>query len=199
MAGALRSRGLLAYAQPDALRAATQAVADDPLSSRRTPGATASSDPNLAPPPVTPTSPLIALRRRQAGRDAIPSSPGGNIDDARRPRRVDNLHGTATAAVAAAPVNGVGILGVWPGARALNVPLPDRAITLLGLGRGHPHARSAAGAAVINMSYGSQQLCRAEYNAIQLAVRRGIVPVAAAGNEFDRGNPLEFPPRCRTC
>ena len=49
------------------------------------------------------------------------------------------------------------------------------------------------GAAVINMSYGSQSLCRAEYNAIQLAVRRGIVPVAAAGNEFDAGNPLEFP------
>ena len=43
------------------------------------------------------------------------------------------------------------------------------------------------------MSYGSQSLCRAEYNAIQLAVRRGIVPVAAAGNEFDAGNPLEFP------
>ena len=49
------------------------------------------------------------------------------------------------------------------------------------------------GAAVINMSYGSRSLCRAEYNALQLAVRRGIVPVAAAGNEFDEGNPLEFP------
>jgi hypothetical protein len=46
---------------------------------------------------------------------------------------------------------------------------------------------------VINMSYGSQSLCRAEYNAIQLAIRRGIVPVAAAGNEFAEGNPLEFP------
>src|SRR6185503_18406059 len=31
------------------------------------------------------------------------------------------------------------------------------------------------------------------YIAIQFAVARGIVPVAAAGNEFDQGNPPEFP------
>jgi hypothetical protein len=43
------------------------------------------------------------------------------------------------------------------------------------------------------MSYGSPTLCRAEYRGLQLAVRRGIVPVAAAGNEFAAGNPLEFP------
>ncbi len=64
---------------------------------------------------------------------------------------------------------------------------------MLGLGERACARRSAHGAAVINMSYGSQSLCRAEYNALQLAVRRGIVPVAAAGNEFDSGNPLEFP------
>jgi hypothetical protein len=51
----------------------------------------------------------------------------------------------------------------------------------------------AAHAAVINMSYGSASLCRAEYRALQRAVRHGIVPVAAAGNEFGAGNPLEFP------
>ncbi len=38
---------------------------------------------------------------------------------------VTNSHGTATASVAAAPQNGIGILGVWPGARALNVPLAE--------------------------------------------------------------------------
>ena len=46
---------------------------------------------------------------------------------------------------------------------------------------------------MINMSYGSQALCYTEYVALQLAVARGIVPVAAAGNEFAEGNPLEFP------
>ena len=48
-------------------------------------------------------------------------------------------------------------------------------------------------AAVINMSYGSRGLCFPEYVALQVAVANGIVPVAAAGNEFADGNPLEFP------
>ena len=43
------------------------------------------------------------------------------------------------------------------------------------------------------MSYGSTGLCFPEYVALQFAVARGIVPVAAAGNEFAEGNPLEFP------
>ena len=43
------------------------------------------------------------------------------------------------------------------------------------------------------MSYGSRGLCFPEYVALQFAVVRGIVPVAAAGNEFGEGNPLEYP------
>ena len=72
------------------------------------------------------------------------------------------------------------------------MPLPPNALTCSASARGVREAIRDR-AAVINMSYGSRSLCRAEYNAIQLAVRRGIVPVAAAGNEFDAGNPLEFP------
>ena len=43
------------------------------------------------------------------------------------------------------------------------------------------------------MSYGSGTLCVAEQQQILRAVKKGIVPVAAAGNEFAAGNPLEFP------
>ncbi len=46
---------------------------------------------------------------------------------------------------------------------------------------------------MINMSYGSVNECVAESDAIQRAVRAGIVPVAASGNEFQDDNPLEFP------
>ena len=189
MAGALRSRGLLIYAQPDALRR-TRAVVDDPLSSSPPAWRAAVADPKLDPPPVTATSPLIALLDTRLD-ETHPEFIGSNIRTLGG-RRLDNLHGTATAAVAAAPKNGIGILGVWPGARALNVPLPPDALTCSASAGGVREA-IRDGAAVINMSYGSQTLCRAEYNAIQLAVRRGIVPVAAAGNEFDAGNPLEFP------
>ena len=43
------------------------------------------------------------------------------------------------------------------------------------------------------MSYGSAGLCVPEYVALQRAVKRGVVPVAAAGNEAAAGNPVEFP------
>jgi hypothetical protein len=190
MASALRSRGLLLYAQPDALRSTRQAMQNDPLSGPPNAWRAAIADPNLAPPAVTPTSPLIALLDTRLD-ETHPEFAGSAIATLGG-RPLDNLHGTATAAVAAAPQNGVGILGVWPGARALNVPLPPDALTCSASAKGVREAITD-GAAVINMSYGSQSLCRAEYNAIQLAVRRGIVPVAAAGNEFAEGNPLEFP------
>ena len=190
MASALRSRGLLLYAQPDALRETKQAVPDDPLSKSPDAWRAAIADPNLAPPPVTPTSPLIALLDTRLD-ETHPEFAGGNVATLGT-RPLDNLHGTATAAVAAAPKNDVGILGVWPGARALNVPMPPEALTCAASARGVREAIRDR-AAVINMSYGSQSICRPEYNAIQLAVRRGIVPVAAAGNEFAEGNPLEFP------
>jgi hypothetical protein len=190
MAGALRSRGLLLYAQPDALRRTRQAVPDDPLSKSPDAWRAAVADPNLTPPPVGEASPLIALLDTRLD-ETHPEFAGSNVRTLGT-RPLDNLHGTATAAVAAAPKNDVGILGVWPGARALNVPLPPDALTCSASARGVREAIRDR-AAVINMSYGSQSLCRAEYNAIQLAVRRGIVPVAAAGNEFAEGNPLEFP------
>ena len=43
------------------------------------------------------------------------------------------------------------------------------------------------------MSYGSDAYCRAEHEQLQRAVRAGVVAVAAAGNEFADGNPLEYP------
>ena len=191
MAGALRSRGLLLYAQPDALRSTKQAVPDDPLSKPPDAWRAAIADPNLLPPQVTPSSPLIALLDTRLDQTHAEWTGDPNIATLGN-RPLNNLHGTATAAVAAAPQNGIGIIGVWPGARALNVPLPPDALTCSASASGVRQAiRNRA--AVINMSYGSQSICRAEYNAIQLAIRRGIVPVAAAGNEFSDGNPLEFP------
>jgi hypothetical protein len=43
------------------------------------------------------------------------------------------------------------------------------------------------------MSYGAEAPCYTEYVALQFAVARGIVPVAAAGNEFAEGNHPEYP------
>lgn len=190
-AAALRRAGLLAFAEPDRLARPRQAPsAPDPLDARAR-WRDAVVDPALAPPPVTPASPLLALvdspvdlsHPEFAVGSGVSGLPGVPVTES---------HGTATAAIAAAPANDVGIRGVWPGMRALNVPLPAQRIACSDSARQISRAIDA-GAAVINMSYGSQQLCFAEYVALQFATGRGIVTVAAAGNEFAEGNPLEFP------
>jgi hypothetical protein len=76
--------------------------------------------------------------------------------------------------------------------RALNVPLPVDGISCADSAGGVNRAL-ASGAAVINMSYGSTSPCYAEYVQLQRGIRAGAIPVAAAGNEFAQGNPLEFP------
>jgi Subtilase family len=192
LAAALRRRDLLVYAQPNTLAApltAASAVATDPLTAPPDDWRAGIVDPVLVPPPVTAKSPLIALVDSQLD-PAHPEFAGGATRTLPE-LAVETSHGTATASVAAAPVNGVGIEGVWPGARALNVPLPKA----ISCARSADRIATAIEhkAAVINMSYGSQQPCYPEYIALQFAVARGIVPVAAAGNEFAEGNPLEFP------
>lgn len=188
-AAALRSRGLLAYAEPNRLSHSLD-VPDDPLSGPPNAWRQAVVDPALDPPAVTADSPLIALVDSQLDL-SHPEFSGDNNVRTLGSLPINDAHGTATAAVAVAPKNDVGMLGVWPGARALNVPLPDE-ITCSESARQILRAIDE-GASVINMSYGSQSPCFAEYTALQIAIARGVVPVAAAGNEFADGNPLEFP------
>jgi hypothetical protein len=188
-AAALRERGLLVYAQPNTRGAFLAGVPDDPLSVPPDAWRRVVADPALTPPAVTPASPLIALVDAQLD-PSHPEFAGSNITTINRfPITIE--HGTATASVAAAPVNGRGIVGVWPGARALNVPLPED-IPCDASADGIAEAVDR-GAAVINMSYGSEGFCFPEYVALQYATARGIVPVAAAGNEGEDTNPLEFP------
>jgi len=188
LADALQARGLLAYAEPNRVSRRAQAPAPDPLSSLsnwrdRVVG-------NAVPPAVTASSPLIALVDSQLDRTTPELAASPNIQTTGGQPLID-FHGTATAAVVAAAANGVGNLGIWPGANALNVSLPptilcsDSARQIAAATRAH--------AAVINMSYGSQSRCTAEADAILHAVEEGAVPVAASGNEFDQRNPLEFP------
>jgi hypothetical protein len=188
LAGALEARGLLAYAEPNRVSRRAQAPAPDPLSPLsnwrdRVVG-------NAVPPAVTASSPLIALVDSQLDRTTPELAASPNIQTTGGQPLID-FHGTATASVVAAAANGVGNLGVWPGANALNVSLPPT--ILCSDSARQIAAATRAGAAVINMSYGSQSRCTAEADAIQHAVKEGAVPVAASGNEFDQGNPLEFP------
>jgi Subtilase family len=189
LAAALRERGLLEYAEPNRLSRRAQAPLLDPLSAFAPWRDFVVGD--QVPPPVTRKSPLIGVVDTQIDL-SHPEIAGSNITSTAANTPVD-LHGTATTTVAAAPKNDVGILGLWPGARALNVTLPTgKAISCSDSARGIARA-TAEGAAVINMSYGAISRCIAEEQQIMRAVKAGAIPVAAAGNEFEKGNPLEFP------
>jgi hypothetical protein len=189
LAAALKARSLLDYAEPN--RIGWSAQAPDPLSVLPQAAWRDLVVAGQAPPPVAPTSPLIGLVDTQLD-VAHPEMAGSNIATAGGlPLR--DFHGTATGTIAAAPPNGVGMLGIWPGARVLDLPLPNgEQITCADSARGIA-AAVRAGAAVINMSYGSPVPCIVEEQQILRAVRVGAVPVAASGNEGDVGNPLEFP------
>jgi hypothetical protein len=189
-AAALERRRLLVYAQPDTLAEPLEAVPPDPLSLPPDNWRDWVVSAALDPPPVDPaTSPLIGMIDAQL--DLSHSEwQNGNVDAIPK-FAVTDSHGTATTSVAVAPDNGIGIVGVWPRARALNVPLPQE----IRCSQSAEAIRTAIerGVAVINMSYGSSAFCFPEYAALQAAVASGIVPVAAAGNGFEQGNLLEYP------
>jgi hypothetical protein len=103
-------------------------------------------------------------------------------------------HGTAVASAAAAPTNGLGVVGVYPQA-SLNVwdasPLGD------GISAGDViqglQAAIGRGQGVVNLSLGSQARNPLLERMIAVTVGSGTLVVAAAGNSRERGSPLEYP------
>jgi hypothetical protein len=108
-------------------------------------------------------------------------------------------HGTAVASVVGAPVNGVGIAGVYPAAlvQAWDAGGDSNGTgqSLIPLSRVIEGIVVAAGngPGVINLSLGSPTFVPLLYDAVLLAVARGSLVVAASGNDFTRGNPVNFP------
>jgi subtilisin family serine protease len=101
----------------------------------------------------------------------------------------DDFHGTATSSVAAAPANGVGILGVYPQAVLRSVDV--RRLRTSDVVRGLSLAIEA-GPSVINMSFGvppSELLL----DTVSVAFRTGSILVAASGNERQIGTPIAAP------
>lgn len=101
-------------------------------------------------------------------------------------------HGTHVAGIAAASTdNRIGVAGTCPGCRLLAVKLDgDGLITTTDLVRGINWAIGRR-ADVINLSLGGGGFSRPEADAVAKAWRRGVVIVAAAGNE--RTNRRTYP------
>jgi hypothetical protein len=104
-----------------------------------------------------------------------------------------DFHGTAVASVVGAPANGVGIVGVYPGALLRSWDASPNGIltsadVIAGIG-----AAASGGPGVISLSLGGFFQSRLERQAILDAVERGSIVVAASGNERESGSPLAFP------
>jgi subtilisin family serine protease len=103
-------------------------------------------------------------------------------------------HGTAVASVAAAPVNGLGLIGVYPRA---SLQIWDASPTGDGITAGDViqglDAAIARGQGVVNLSLGSQARNPVLDAMVAVTVGSGTLIVAAAGNSRQRGSPLEYP------
>ncbi len=132
-----------------------------------------------------PSSPLIAPRSTLRG--------DGNASD-----HGLSGHGTHVAGIAAAPANGVGVVGVAPAvagaAPVIPVQIADRdgSSTDETMMRGIRHA-VLNGAKVINISAGGPGYSQAFQDAILWATQRGALVVASVGNQGQDVNSLNYP------
>ncbi|HEY7732627.1 MAG TPA: S8 family serine peptidase [Gaiellaceae bacterium] len=105
-------------------------------------------------------------------------------------------HGTAVASLVGAPANGIGIVGIYPqvALRSWDAAVADEGRELaVGDIVAGISAASRAGVGVINLSLGSGDRSASIEQAVNEAVRRGSLVVAASGNDGDEGNPLTYP------
>jgi len=103
-------------------------------------------------------------------------------------------HGTWVATVIAGTRgNAYGAVGVAPATRVLGIRVCSAAgCDSAAVAQGILHAADA-GAQVVNLSLGGQDRSAVMEQAVDYALAKGVVVVAAAGNSGDEGNPVEYP------
>jgi subtilisin family serine protease len=106
-----------------------------------------------------------------------------------------NGHGTFVSSLAAGSVsNGEGIAGFGGDARLLVIRTgtAEGVMSDVDAATAIVHAVER-GAKIINLSFGGSATSEVERRAIDFAVSRGVLLVAAAGNAYEDGNPVIYP------
>ena len=106
-----------------------------------------------------------------------------------------NGHGTFVASLAAGSVtNNDGMAGAGGDAGLLIVQAGRQSGSFTDVEEAAAIVYAVdSGAKIINLSFGGPDTSRTEQRAIDYAVSKGVLLVAAVGNEFQKGNPVEYP------
>lgn len=190
---ALRTAGQVAFSEREHIYNVAAAKVDEPLQSTEWWRAAVRVD------GLTPPGPGVPLSIVDSGIFFGHQEFGGDTNllalNSQEPAPLGGVHGTAVASVAAAPANGVGLLGLYPTATlrsfdaslgdGTRLPSSDIAAGIVAAAAGSP--------TVINLSLGGSSADPAIEAAVTLAVRRGSLVVAASGNSGAEGNWLSYP------
>jgi hypothetical protein len=195
-AAALRKAGVLVYAEPD-VPAVRSGYPSDYNPEVQWWLERIVDTVEITPPPVTPNSPRLGLVE-EAIDPTHPDLAQASLTGALSLGPTEDNHGTAIAAIAGSPggdgtdgILSTPIVGVWPGMNMTQFPSGDNCLSSTQAVLAAARARVA----VINMSYGFPfDACYSHYVATETAVRKGVLPVAAAGNSFDMQGNLAMRP-----
>ena len=105
----------------------------------------------------------------------------------------EELHGTATASVAAAPENGVGIVGIYPQAKLQLWDASPNGQLTVGDEIDGLFAARRTGPGVVNLSLGGFDRIPIEEHAIMNVFESGSLVVASAGNDREGGSSPSYP------
>jgi hypothetical protein len=148
---------------------------------------------------LTPPGPGVPVTIVDSGLDVDHPEFLGRPDtvtlNAQEPAPLGGEHGTMVSSVIAAPVNGVGMVGVYPRAvlRSWDAAKGDGTRLESSEIAGGLLAAARAGRGVINLSLGSDVSDLSIELAVSEAVASGSLVVAASGNDGERGSPLGYP------
>jgi subtilisin family serine protease len=104
-------------------------------------------------------------------------------------------HGTFVSSLAAGSVeNGVGISGFGGDAKLLVIQAIDAEGYITDVDEAAAIVYAVKhGARIVNLSIGGTETSPIERRALRWAAALGVLVVAAAGNDYDEGNPVEYP------
>ena len=146
----------------------------------------------------------IALTHEEWRDGGVVVFPRSIVDGDDTPEDVSPIgHGTHVAGIAAAPANGVGVVGVAPASGSpadpgmskvmpVQVSVADGTSTVGMTIRGIRWAVTH-GAKVVNISSGGPNYVQAYQNVVNWAYRNGVLIVASVGNDGLTGNEVSFP------